>query len=391
MLHNDYVNHNKRMFIGLVSLLIKLLIDKIFEYRIYIQSSAVICDNDCFNRDSDGLNLNCRKRDTQIINSRIKPKKIKSYYQGDVVMAIPRFYLFHKPLLEAIADGMPHHNKDVKKIICSKMNLGASDLRTLLPSGKQTIFDNRYAWARTYLKRAGLLVNVSRSIIVITQEGLSVLHENPKIIDIRYLNRYESFRVFTNQTLEEKTLDNAVLEVDDTPLENLERAFGKLNANLVDEILFEIIKQTPEFFEHLVVSLLKKMGYGGSLTDVGTVIGQTGDEGIDGIIREDKLGFNLIYIQAKRWDINQTVSRPEIQKFVGALAGQGATKGLFITTARFSKDARSYADIQHTTKVVLVDGDHLAKLMIEHNLGVSIVDIYEVKRLDSDFFVESLI
>jgi restriction system protein len=283
-------------------------------------------------------------------------------------MSVPRFYLFHKPLLEAIADERPNQNKDIKEIMSSAMNLRSDDLKAMLPSGKQTVFDNRYAWARIYLKRAGLLENLSRSVIVITQEGKKVLQENPDIIDAKYLSRYESFRVFTNQNMEEDTPEIINEEADDTPQENLERAFSKINNRLADEILSEITKQTPEFFEHLVVDLLKKMGYGGSLADAGTVTGRTGDEGIDGVMREDKLGFNLIYIQAKRWDINQTVGRPEIMKFVGALAGQDATKGLFITTARFSKEARAYAEKQHTTKVVLVDGDHMCKLMIEHNL-----------------------
>ena len=145
------------------------------------------------------------------------------------------------------------------------------------------------------------------------------------------------------------------------------------------------MKQVPDFFEHLVVKLLTQMGYGGSVDHAGTVIGQTGDEGIDGIIREDKLGFSLIYIQAKRWDCDKTVGRPEIQKFVGALAGQGASKGLFITTAKFTKEARQYAEKQHTTRLCFVDGTTLAKLMIEYNLGVSTEATYEIKRIDSDF------
>jgi len=148
----------------------------------------------------------------------------------------------------------------------------------------------------------------------------------------------------------------------------------------------EITKQTPAFFETLVVRLLEKMGYGGTLTDAGIVVGQSGDEGIDGIIREDKLGFNLIYIQAKRWESDKTIGRPEIQKFVGALAGQGAIKGLFITTGKFSKEAYDYAKKQHTTKVVLVDGQTLTNLMIDHNLGVSTESVYEIKRVDTDFF-----
>ncbi|MDR2943484.1 MAG: restriction endonuclease [Methanosarcinales archaeon] len=169
------------------------------------------------------------------------------------------------------------------------------------------------------------------------------------------------------------------------PQDLLDKAFQKINSDLADELLSEIILQSPAFFERLVVRLLEKMGYGG-LKDSSEIVGKSGDEGIDGIIREDKLGFDLIYIQAKKWDMDSTIGRPEIQKFVGALAGQGATKGLFITTAKFSKEAIDYAKKQHTTKVILVDGRLLTELMIEHNFGVTIENIYEVKRVDSDFF-----
>lgn len=185
-------------------------------------------------------------------------------------------------------------------------------------------------------------------------------------------------------------LEGCSLVSSKTPQDILDEAFQQINTTLADDLLSEIMKQPPAFFEHLVVKLLTQMGYGGSVDDAGTVIGQTGDEGIDGIIREDKLGFSLIYIQAKRWDCDKTVGRPEIQKFVGALAGQGASKGLFITTAKFTKEARQYAEKQHTTKVVLVDDTTLAKLMIEYDLGVSTEATYEIKRIDSDFFAEDL-
>ena len=190
---------------------------------------------------------------------------------------------------------------------------------------------------------------------------------------------------------EETTLSTPTAKVSGkTPQDVLDEAFQQINTTLADDLLSEVMKQPPAFFEHLVVKLLMQMGYGGSVDNAGTVIGQTGDEGIDGIIREDKLGFSLIYIQAKRWDYDKTVGRPEIQKFVGALAGQGASKGLFITTAKFTKEACQYAEKQHTTKVVLVDGTALAKLMIEYNLGVSTEATYEIKRIDSDFFAEDL-
>ena len=221
----------------------------------------------------------------------------------------------------------------------------------------------------------------------------SILDENPAQIDNLYLQRFESFRKFISpNNNEETTLPIPAAKVSSkTPQDILDEAFQQINTTLADDLLSEIMKQPPAFFEHLVVKLLTQMGYGGSVDNAGSVMGQIGDEGIDGVIvREDKLGFSLIYIQAKRWDCDKTVGRPEIQKFVGALAGQGASKGLFITTAKFTKEARQYAEKQHTTKVVLVDGTTLAKLMIEYDLGVSTEATYEIKRIDSDFFVDDI-
>ena len=242
------------------------------------------------------------------------------------------------------------------------------------------------------MKRADPVQSPSRGIYVITPVGRQVLNENPLQIDNLYLQRFESFQKFISPNNNEETALLAPAEKvsGKTPQDILDEAFQQINTTLADDLLSDIMKQQHAFFEHLVVKLLMQMGYGGSVDNVGTVIGQTDDEGIDGIIREDKLGFSLIYIQAKRWDCDKTVGRPEIQKFVGALAGQGASKGLFITTAKFTKEACQYAEKQHTTKVVLVDGTTLAKLMIEYNLGVSTEATYEIKRIDSDFFAEDL-
>ena len=254
----------------------------------------------------------------------------------------------------------------------------------LLASGKQTVFDNRIGWCRTYLKKAGLLESIARGKYVLTADGKRVLSENPAKIDNLYLQRFDSFRAFFSRSSGNEHPVAAVSS--QTPQDTLEAAFHQINSVLEDNLLTSIMGQSPAFFEHLVVKLLTQMGYGGSAEDAGMVIGQTGDEGIDGLIREDKLGFSLIYIQAKRWDRSTSIGRPEIQKFVGALAGQGASKGLFITTAKFTKEAREYANKQHTAKIVLVDGQKLAKLMIEYNLGVSTETTYQVKRIDTDFF-----
>lgn len=307
-------------------------------------------------------------------------------------MPIPKYDEMYRTFLDCLADGQPHRSKEVKDAVAGIFSVSEKERAEMLPSGKQQLFDNRIGWTRTYLKKAGLVQSPSRGIYVITPAGRQVLNENPPQIDNIYLQRFESFRKFISpNNNEEIALSTPMEKVSGkTPQDILDEAFQQINTTLADDLLIEIMKQPPTFFEHLVVKLLTQMGYGGSVDHAGTVIGQTGDEGIDGIIREDKLGFSLIYIQAKRWDCDKTVGRPEIQKFVGALAGQGASKGLFITTAKFTKEARQYAEKQHTTKVVLVDGTTLAKLMIEYNLGVSTEATYEIKRIDSDFFAEDL-
>jgi len=300
-------------------------------------------------------------------------------------MAIPRYYEMYRNFLECLKDRRPHKSKEVREAVAAAMSVTEEEQKRLLPSGKQAIYDNRFGWTRTYLKKAGLLESPSRGVFVITTEGSKLLAENPAVINDDLLMRYESFRLFKNPSANGN--DRPVTDsTEDTPQDQIDNAFKLINTNLSDELLSEIMKQQPSFFEALVVKLLEKMGYGGSLKDAGTVVGQSGDEGIDGIIREDKLGFDLIYIQAKRWDISKSIGRPEIQKFVGALAGQGATKGLFITTAQFSNEALAYAKKQHTTKVILVDGVMLTNLMIEYNLGVSTETVYEIKRIDTDFF-----
>lgn len=306
-------------------------------------------------------------------------------------MPIPKYDEMYRAFLDCLADGQQHKSKEVKDVVAGVFSVSEKERTELLPSGKQQLFDNRIGWTRTYLKKAGLVQSPSRGVYVITPVGRQVLDENPPQIDNLFLQRFESFRKFISPNNEDTITAIPVEKVSSkTPQDILDEAFQQINTTLADDILNEIMKQSPAFFEHLVVKLLTQMGYGGSVDNAGMVIGQTGDEGIDGVIREDKLGFSLIYIQAKRWDCDKTVGRPELQKFVGALAGQGASKGLFITTAKFTKEAYQYAEKQHTTKVVLVDGTTLAKLMIEYDLGVSTEATYEIKRIDSDFFVDDI-
>lgn len=301
-------------------------------------------------------------------------------------MAIPKYDEMYRVFLECLADMQQHKSKELRDIIAARLSVSDAERQERLPSGQQALFDNRVGWTRTYLKKAGLITSPQRGVYQLTQQGKQVLDSNPTVIDNSFLEQFESFRQFMHA--EPKPTKHIATDSQDgqSPQDTFDLAYQKINHALADDLLTEIMKQSPAFFEKMVVQLLENMGYGGSVENAGLVVGQTGDEGIDGIIREGKLGFSLIYIQAKRWDRTTSIGRPEIQKFVGALAGQGANKGLFITTAQFTKEAREYAKKQHTTKVVLVDGESLAKLMIEYNLGVSTEAVYQIKRLDSDFF-----
>lgn len=309
-------------------------------------------------------------------------------------MAIPKYNEFMKPMLRILSDGKTHRVKDIQEQLADEFRLSPEDRVVKIPSGKTLLYKNRIGWAASYMLQAKLIKSHKRGEYTITDAGSHLLKQNPEIIGKDILMRYPSFVEFQNRSKvskkNEKVDDKEQIDVseDQTPEATINEAYQKINQALSDELLLEIINQTPDFFEQMVVDLLKAMGYGGTTADMAKVIGKTGDEGIDGIIKEDKLGFNSIYIQAKRWDLNTTISRAEIQKFVGALAGQGATKGLFITTASFSNGAINYASKQHATKVVLVDGQMLASLMIEHDLGVSTKIQYKIKSVDIDYFRE---
>lgn len=306
-------------------------------------------------------------------------------------MAVPKFFEFFEGFLRATQDGELHTAKEVREIIAKDMKISDEDRQEMLPSGKQTTFDNRVAWARTYLDKAGLIETPSRGKYRITESGKTALESGEKI-DLKYLERSDEFKAFHATTSSNMTdnSDEEAGESDESPMEILDAAFQKVNATLASQLMDEVMKLTSAEFERLVVKLLLKMGYGSGIEEAGMVTQQSNDGGIDGIIKEDQLGFSNIYIQAKQWALDQTVGKPEIQKFVGALQGQQAQKGLFITTAKFSSGALQYANNLLGTKVVLVDGNALTKLMIKHNVGVSVEHTYEVKRLDSDFFAEEL-
>ena len=302
-------------------------------------------------------------------------------------MAIPKYDDIYKEVLIAVSDGDIHSIDSIRDSVAEQKGVTTEDRAVLLNSGVKTIFNDRIGWARTYLKEAGLIDYPQRGCTRITAEGERALITNPTRIDNAFLRKYESFRKFQsykkpNITAAAKTNFSDTQE-NATPMERMENAFAEINSSLGDDILAEIMNKAPAFFERLVVKLLVKMGYGGALGDNAEKSTQiSGDEGIDGIIREDKLGFRNIYIQAKRWNIDRTVNRPDIQAFVGAIANK-AGKGLFITTASFSDGAEQCARENH---VVLIDGHRLTSLMIEYGVGVSATQTYEIKKIDLDFF-----
>jgi restriction system protein len=303
-------------------------------------------------------------------------------------MPIPDFQSFFLPLLEQVSDGKEYKLRELIEVLAEHFKLSDVERNELLPSGNQSIFDNRVGWAKTYLKKAGLLDSPKRAVITITQRGLEVLKTNPPILNVRFLRQYPEFVEFHTAKHEDNVENEEILESDtihETPEETLENAYQGIRKALAEEILSKVFNLTPAFFERLVVELLVKMGYGGSIKDAGKAIGKSGDEGIDGTIKEDKLGLDIIYIQAKRWQQGNVVGRPEIHKFVGALAGQGAKKGVFITTSSFTKEALDYVP-RNETKIVLISGVQLAQLMIDYNLGVALQQSYEIKRLDNDYF-----
>ncbi|MCK9437020.1 MAG: restriction endonuclease [Synergistaceae bacterium] len=303
---------------------------------------------------------------------------------------IPDYQTLMLPLLKITADGNEYHYRDLIEALSNEFQLTDEERKEMLASGNQAIFDNRVGWAKTYLKKAGLLASPKRATFVITDLGRQTLAKNLDRIDNRYLRQYPSFLEFQNISHNGGETEEGTesLEIQkQTPEENLDKAYQSIRESLASDLLSKVVQLSPAFFERLVVELLVKMGYGGSIKDAGKAIGKSGDEGIDGTIKEDKLGLDIIYIQAKRWSPGNTVGRPELQKFVGALAGQGAKKGIFITTSSFSNDAKSYTP-RNETKIVLIDGEQLAQLMIDHNLGCTTQQIYELKKIDSDYFGE---
>lgn len=300
-------------------------------------------------------------------------------------MAVPDFQSLMLPLLRIAADDQEHRLADAREVLAGEFNLSAGDREEPLPSGRQSRFANRVAWAKVYLAQAGLLASSRRGHFQITDRGRNALQATPARIDIKFLEQYPEFIEFRTPKSDGDVARPEPLPDTGTPEETLETAHLKMRSSLATELLARIKAASPAFFEQLVVELLLKMGYGGSRTDAGQAVGKAGDEGIDGVISEDRLGLDVVYLQAKKWE--GTVGRPEIQKFVGALHGRRARKGVFITTGTFTNDAASYVD-RIEPRVVLIDGRRLAELMIDFELGVGTARTYHVKRIDSDYFDE---
>ncbi len=300
-------------------------------------------------------------------------------------MAIPDYQSIMLPLLELAGDGELYQIRKATERLAQRFTLTDNERREILPSGQQPRFSNRVVWARTYMVKAGLLESPKRGFFRITERGRQVLAQKPSTINAKFLRQFEGFRVFQQHKVTPKgeatKSGNEALE--DTPEENLEAAYQTIRKSLANDILTTIRECSPEFFERLVVDLLVRMGCGGSRQEAARAVGRSGDEGIDGIIKEDLLGLDIIYIQAKRWE--NTVSRPEVQKFAGALQGKRARKGVFITTSEFSLEAKKFAETIET-KIVLIEGTQLADFMIDHGVGVTTVNTYELKRIESDYF-----
>lgn len=302
-------------------------------------------------------------------------------------MPIPDYQSVMLPLLRFLDDGGEHSLREAIDSLAEQFDLTEAERAEMLPSGQQATFNNRVGWARTYLKKAGLVESTRRGFFRISARGREVLLGSPTRINVGFLEQFSEFMEFRGTRREKSPTEEARSgdAIAQTPEELLEGAYQRLREGLAAEILQTTKSCSPAFFERLVVDLLVKMGYGGSRREAGQALGRSGDGGIDGIIKEDKLGLDIIYIQAKRWE--GSVGRPEVQKFAGALQGQRARKGIFLTTSAFTKEAADYAAVIDT-KIILIDGVQLAELMIDHGVGVATQATYEVKRIDSDYFTE---
>ena len=308
-------------------------------------------------------------------------------------MPLPDYQTLMYPLLKLAEDGKSWKIRDSIELLANQFSLTEEETKALLPSGSETVFYNRVRWACTYLKQARLLDSPRRGFFKITPRGTELLGSGISRIDNSVLEQFEEYKAFKNRKKQKEASDASELiessvNSDQTPEDQIASAYRVIKEKIQKEILESIMNASPTFFEKLVIDLVVRMGYGGSRLDAGKAIGKSGDEGIDGIINEDKLGLDVIYLQAKRWEISRSIGRPEIQKFAGALQGQRARKGIFITTSSFTDQALNYVS-KIDSKIILIDGDRLSNLMFEHSVGVSTAGTYELKKIDSDYFDET--
>jgi restriction system protein len=308
-------------------------------------------------------------------------------------MAIPDYQALMLPVLRLAAKGEQRVG-DVADRVADEFGLSLEERETLLPSGRQRVLNNRIHWAKYYMSKAGLISSPTRGRFVATEEGHKLLATDPDQINVALLMKQPSFREFYKKE-REPAADNVNVVLDSkgtksgskTPEEQIETAYQALQSALRADLLERIAQNTPSFFEQVIVNLLVAMGYGGSHKDATSQLGRSGDGGVDGVINEDRLGLDRVYVQAKRFGKGNTVGRPEVQAFVGSLVGLGATKGVFVTTSTFSPQAREF--VQHLSqRIILLDGQSLAGLMVEHGVGVRTSRAIEFKRLDEDFFSE---
>ncbi len=304
-------------------------------------------------------------------------------------MPIPDYQTLMLPTLKLGATG-EIQLKDAYTILSEEFNLSEDERQHLLPSGKMTTIRNRVAWAVVYLVKAGLLIRPKRGLFTITDRGKGVLSKNPVHINAKFLKQYPEFVKFTSaKTVKTDSGKKEIIgdDVIETPEERIDSAYQEIVADIKTELLSKILESSPEFFERLIVNLLVAMGYGGSSVEAGKHLGKSGDNGIDGVIKEDKLGLDMIYVQAKRYATDNLVGRPAVQGFAGSLIGFGANKGVFVTTSSFSKHAYDYAE-NVPQRIILIDGEKLTSLMLEHNVGVRVNQNIELKKIDEDYFID---
>lgn len=303
-------------------------------------------------------------------------------------MTVPEFQSFMAPVLHILSDGRERHVADIREQAADAVGLSPADREEMVPSGQKTLYDDRVSWAIAYMKQAGLLKRPRRAVYSITDRGRAVLAEHPDRVDKSVLSQFEEFRSFQKRSRESRTTGTGDEEDGDgkTPEELLQSGYQQVRAAIETDVLDAVKAASPDFFERLVVELLVAMGYGGSFKDAAQAVGRSGDAGVDGVIKEDRLGLDVVLVQAKRWSEN-TVGRPDVQSFAGSLEGKRARKGIFITTSSFSADAREY--VRNIEKrIVLIDGEELARLLYDHGVGVTTTATYAVKRIDSDYFSE---